>query len=197
MNKTRYSLHILLPETLDRRFAQWTRKTSGASWPDWGGHITLLPSFTSLVPEEELGAAIRTVTARRRVIDVHLTQLFVAQDLTRDGYKAVFLTPPSETRSGLVRLTTLQAELETALRPLRVDRFPEVLRRDYLPHITLALGLSEHEAHQLVGAARSDGLVAEFDVDEIWLFCSGDSENSPAQTRRRPYALNAPPQSGE
>jgi 2'-5' RNA ligase len=196
MNKTRYGLHVLLPEALDRRFAKWAKATPGASWPDWGGHITLLAAFTSLVPEVELMATIGAVTAQVHAIDVHLTHLAVAQDLTREGYKAVFLTPPAETRSGLVRLTTLQAKLERALRPLRIDQFPDLARRDFLPHITLALGLSEHEAHQLVSTARAVGLVAEFDVEQIWLICIDNAGGAPAASRHIPIKLNSPPPSG-
>ena len=188
MTESRYGLHILLPEILDRRFAHWANETPGASWPEWGGHITLLASFISRVPEHELIAAIGAVIDDHHVIDVHLTQLAVVQDLTREGYRAVFLTTPAQTRSGLLRLKALQGELNEATLALRTDRFPDMARREYLPHLTLALGLSEHEAHQMVSAARSGGLVAEFYVDRVWLFCLDDG----LPVRRIPFQLSSP-----
>ncbi len=188
MTESRYGLHILLPEVLDRRFAHWASETPGASWPDWGGHITLLASFTSRVPEHELLATIGAVTDHHRVIDVHLTQLAVVQDLTREGYRAVFLTTPAQTRSGLLRLKALQEELNEATQAQRADLFPDMARREYLPHLTLALGLSEHEAHQMVSAARSDGLAAEFYVDRVWLLCLDDG----LPARRIPFQLSSP-----
>ncbi len=190
-----YSLHILLPEQLNRRFARWAANTTGASWPSWGGHVTLLAPFTLLVPFRDFEAGLLVVAARHAPLEVHLTDLTVIPDWTRQGYYAVFLAPPAEVGSGLRRLTALQRDLGEQLAPLRVDRFPEIVRREYLPHVTLALGLSETEAHKMVGAARSDGLVAEFRVEQIWLKQDGEPVEKVGEAptgRMTPYALSSP-----
>jgi len=190
-----YSLHILLPEQLNRRFARWAANTAGASWPSWGGHVTLLAPFTLVAPFRDFEASLLAVAARHAPVEVHLTHLTVVPDWTRQGYYAVFLAPPAEVGSGLRRLTALQHDLDEQLAPLRDDRFPEIVHRAYLPHVTLALGLSETEAHKMVGAARSDGLVAEFRVEQIWLKQDGDPAEKADEApvgRLTPYALSSP-----
>ncbi|MCB0044394.1 MAG: 2'-5' RNA ligase family protein [Caldilineaceae bacterium] len=168
-----YSLQIMLPDDLNRRFARWAANTSGASWPGWGGHMTLLAPFTCVLSRGQLEAELVNAAAGHSPVPVSLTQLTVVPDWTRPVYWAVFLTPPAEGGSGLQRLRALHADIDMRLAPVRTDSFPDISKREYLPHITLALGLYEEEAHKMAGAARADKLIAKFMVDHFVLRQNG------------------------
>ena len=43
------SVQILLPERMDNRLEQRTEAMPGASWPTWGGHVTLVPPFKARI----------------------------------------------------------------------------------------------------------------------------------------------------
>jgi 2'-5' RNA ligase len=43
------------------------------------------------------------------------------------------------------------------------------MEQPFLPHITMALGLSESEARSVVREMRAEPVDAEFRVDSVWL----------------------------
>lgn len=185
MNIDRFSIQILLPDDVDRSLRRWTEETPGASWPSWGGHVTLLPRFRALISAEELGERVVAACARFSPMDLRLTEIVEMKDWTRSGYSGVFLVPSAEPGSGMKRLKALQAELDGALAPVREDLAPEVTRHDFLPHVTLALAVSEAEATKMVSRARAQSLSAEFTLDRVWLLqfiAAADGETSIEQT---------------
>ena len=60
-NQLLLSVHILLPEAVDRRLERWTKNMPGTSWPAWGGHITLVPNFTTRAAVDEVRAVLQSV----------------------------------------------------------------------------------------------------------------------------------------
>jgi 2'-5' RNA ligase len=162
------SVHIMLPEAIDRRFERWTKKMPGTSWPAWGGHVTLIPNFALRGSVEEVRAAITAVCVHEEPFLVRLAEPVAIQDMTRPDYHAVFLLV-DEDDGETERLRQLRMALLADLAPLREDLRPELLEQRFMPHVTLALGLGESEAARLVKAIRADPLIAEFMVEVVWL----------------------------
>jgi 2'-5' RNA ligase len=192
MDSERFSIQILLPEAVERRFQRWATRTPGASWPQWGGHITLLPPFTATADRAAIEQRMTQICANYQPFTVNLSQLVAMQDWTRPHYQAVFLTFDSEPENGQARLLCLQRDLDAALRPLRNDLLPEVSQKLYWPHITLALGLADTEASLLVNSMRADGLSAQFEVDGVWLVTFRQPEGAEQQVERMRVPLGAP-----
>lgn len=192
MESSQYSIQIMLPKAVDRRLRKWGERTPGASWPAWGGHITLMPRFQLLVPRPKLYANITAVCTHYRPLDIHLTSIVAMQDWTREAYRGVFLVPPAESGSGVRRLTALQHEFGAVLGDEVIDLAPEVTRRKFAPHITLALGVSELEAEKMVSQARAEGIVAEFTVARVWLLEFKQDENGDNVIDRTAFHLSSP-----
>jgi 2'-5' RNA ligase len=188
----RLSVQILLPEAIEKRFQRWASRTPGASWPQWGGHITLLPAFAATVERALLEVRMAQICAKYPRFTINLSQITAMQDWTRPHYKGVFLTFGAEADNGQLQLLTLQRDLDAALRPLRDDLVPEVSRKPFWPHITLAIGLADAEANLMVNGIRADGLTAQFEVDSVWLLTFRQPEGEELQVERSRIALGAP-----
>ena len=184
------SIQILLPEAIDRRFARRVDELEGASWPDWGGHITLVPSFVPRVEPEEVVGRVAAVCAQAEPFDLHLAEPTAYPDPTRPGYQAVFLTVPEAEVEDHRRLESLREGLMTTLADVREDVKPELAEQPFLAHLTLALSLGEAEATRVVRALRADGIQAEFRVDEVWVLTrTGDAD---AKLERTAVPLGPP-----
>jgi 2'-5' RNA ligase len=191
-NAPRLSVQILLPEALDRRFARWAKQMPGASWPAWGGHITLVPYFTPACPEtmvfDRVVAAVRGFHPFR----VRLTEPVAVQDWTRPQYQAVFLAAHEAERDDHQTLAELQQAIAAALAPVRHDVKPALDGQPFVPHLTLALGLGSSEAEKLVRAIRADPLEADFVVDAVWLMVMWQSDGPEPRVDRVAIPLETP-----
>ncbi len=188
----RISVHILLPESIDRRFRRRVEKLPGASWPAWGGHITLVSSFVPTCPPEQVFNLVAQAVGGFKAFSVRLTEAVADEDVTRPHFHAVFIQlgdPESEDHQSLVRL---QQVINAALAPVRADTKPELDAIAFTPHLTLALGLGDHEAAKLVNALRSDPMEAEFMVDAVWLVLMWPDEAREPRTDRIPIPLAKP-----
>jgi hypothetical protein len=85
------------------------------------------------------------------------------------GDKEIGKTPVTAGQDKTAQLHVLRSKLLSALAPLRQDVRPQLVEQPFLPHVTLALGLSESEATKLVHAMRAEPIAAEFKVEAIWL----------------------------
>lgn len=182
-----YSLQLLLPSSLDRRLARWANNMPGASWPSWGGHITLLPTFQTEHPTE-LAERMTSVCARHQVFSLRLNQIQAVQDRTRADYWAVMLAPDGDSE-GAARLTAFQADVATSTAELRTDLRPELMDMPFWPHVTLALGVDEEEADKMVRRIREDGLKADFIVEQIWLLAFSNTATGEPKVDRRLFTL--------
>lgn len=183
-----YSLQVLLPDALNRAISNWAAKTPGASWPEAGGHVTLAPRFVASCDTAELEARLAAVCAEVAPFDLRLGSPAVVPDLTRPAYHALFLTPGADTDVGIAEILYLRRAVDRALEPVRTWLHPELDRPPFLPHITLAMGIAESEAHKLLQSLRVEPLVAEWSVDTVWLQIYRDDAKTPEQ---RPFALGS------
>jgi len=176
------TLQILLPVALQRLLSSWTGETPGASWPPSGGHVTLLPRFRTLLPLEAVSDYVVAACRQHKPFLLRLNVPLVVPDRTRQDYFAVFLAAGEGGESGLAAATALHHGLAAALGPYREDLLPEVSERPYLPHVTLALGLSEREARRVVRACVAAGLAVEFTVEAVTVTArSAEADNASAE----------------
>lgn len=189
------SLQILLPEAIDRRFARRVADLVGASWPEWGGHITLVPPFAPKIDQAAVLARVATVCEQTDPFTLHLAEPTAHPDSTRPGYQAVFLTVPDAEADDYRRLVALRERLLAALEGVREDIQPEISAQPFLPHVTLALSLGEDEAMRLVRDLRADGIQAEFRVGELWAL-TFPREGSDAKPERTAIPLGSLPPLG-
>lgn len=166
---TRLSVQILLPESIERRLERRTQKLPGASWPVWGGHITLVPNFIARGTVEEVRALLIAFCAYAEPFTLRLDAPIAVHDATRPDYAALFLTVKGVDDEADQRLHALRNNLLAVLEPLREDVRPELAVMPFLPHVTLALGLGENEAARLVRTIQAEPIEAEFVVEVIWL----------------------------
>lgn len=164
---TSYSVQLNLPGEVVRPLDAWATEAEGASIPAAGWHITLLSSFVSRTGDERLSALIAEVAARYMPFPVRLSQIDLVADRTRSGYAAVFLTERDDQQNR--RLRALQAELAESLAPLRTATQPGLDGADFMPHVSLALAVSEQEGERLASSARRAGLAVAFEAAAIWL----------------------------
>ncbi len=189
---TKLSVHILLPDAINKKFERWADKTPGASWPAWGGHVTLVPNFVTDLNIMSVKALIGGACVNFTPFEIALSYPVATQDRTRPHYQAVFLAFADEENLGRKKLIQLQREIDRLLGPVRRDVKPELNQQTYVPHITLALGLAEAEATRMVNDIRNDNLVAEFVVDEISLLALLDGAGDEAQMQRHAIKLGIP-----
>lgn len=180
------SLQILLPPEADRQLRRWAQEMPGASWPGWGGHITLVSAFT-WPAQHDLAATITGVLQHHRAFSLRLDQLVAEQDLTRADYRAVMLAP--RIGGGYRRLAALQADLAAAILTVGSDLRPEITARHFAPHVTLALGVAETEADRIVSQARGANLAVEFWIDTLWLLQFPPAEGMETAIKRTSFAI--------
>jgi 2'-5' RNA ligase len=230
------SVHVMLPEGIDRRLARRTERMQGASWPSWGGHITLVPSFVPLVSLAEVRESIDRICVNEEPFVLRFAAPVAVRDTTRPDYFAVFLTvessrisderteaevdkfdaeevayegtnePANELASELEYepipeaadeedlnqpLHLLRQRLLSALASIRQDVRPQLVEGPFMPHLTLALGLSESEARTVVRELHADPIEAQFRVDVIWLLTHSSGE--PGRVERQPIPLGRVP----
>jgi 2'-5' RNA ligase len=159
----------MLPAPVERRFEKWAEKMPGASWPTWGGHVTLVPSFVAECSLEEVLARVRYAVRDCEPFRVRFAGPVAEQDWTRPRYHAVLLKLDDDNPGEHETLAQLRRKLLDALAPVRTPLRPELEEQEFVPHVTLALGVGEREANRLVNAIRADPLEAEFDVGSVWI----------------------------
>jgi 2'-5' RNA ligase len=163
-----YALEILLPEELETQFQQWALATPGATWPAWGGHVTLMNRFAPRSGIEHIRSRVATICACFAPFSLCLNRVITEGHWRRPAQHAVLLV--SETRPAASEpIMRLHSALARSLARCRRDLQPEVTSRPFAPHISLTFGLPRREALQLVRVAREAKLVAEFTVQAIWL----------------------------
>ncbi|MCC6168902.1 MAG: 2'-5' RNA ligase family protein [Caldilineaceae bacterium] len=188
----RMSIQILLPDAVDRRFRRRVKTLPGASWPAWGGHVTLVPAFVPTCPPREVFDRVAQATGQFVAFRIRLAEAVAEGDITRPHFHTVFIQlddPDSEDHQTLARL---QKVIFAALAPVRDAAKPQLDAVPFKPHLTLALGVGDSEAAALVNALRSEPMQAEFLVDAVWLVLTWPAETHDSRVDRVPVPLAKP-----
>jgi 2'-5' RNA ligase len=179
--QTSYSLHILFPDSVEQQLSRWAEAATGASWPDWRGHITLLPWFATSSSEATLVERIEEACTSLAPFELSLNQLQAAPDNTRENYWLVMLTVEDDSAQDLAPLETLRRRLTETLEPHWRILFPKRATVDLPPHITLALSLGRQEAERLVAEHRAQVPVISLDIENVHLVRRDDGDNTPTK----------------
>ena len=165
-----YGLFVYLPEAVDDSLHTWTEQTSGATWPNWRGHITLLNAFRIKDSEIALVDALRHVCSQVEPFEMQLNKVVLRQHLVNTDLQTVMLVeqerPIKETRVFVFRRALLDAIADLIVTG---DVTDAVNRRPFHPHISLTIGLPPTEARVLFDAAKRSELSASFQVSQITL----------------------------
>jgi hypothetical protein len=154
-----YSLHIFLPDDIENNFNGWVSRTPYASWPSWGGHITIIPKFKPMISKEVIEKELSEICSVFPAFPVQFAQVFCQIHLLNPSLKLVYLSSPSDSKS-YVRLARLQTLLAERLNSLD---------NRYTPHLSLSLGLEEEKALQVANAAKKANLKLDFTATNICL----------------------------
>ncbi|MCK5557924.1 MAG: 2'-5' RNA ligase family protein [Candidatus Hydrogenedentes bacterium] len=164
-----YSLEVLLPERVDKQFRRWVKRVPGATWPRWGGHITVLNRFVPTRGLEPIVEEIDRACGACHPFLIRLTEVVSDRHWRDPQLNAVLLVSGSRDEEGYRSLVRLRDSLQAELAPLKRDVQPGISNRPYVPHLSLTRGLPEPEASRLVETARASRLEVKFTVENIWL----------------------------
>jgi hypothetical protein len=164
-----YSLEIPLPEHIEREFRAGISGVPGATWPRWGGHITVLNRFVPTGGLDPVVQVVQRVCAARRPFLIHLDEVLSDRHWRDPRLNAVMLVSGLRDEEGYRALAKLHNDLEAELALLKQDVHPELSGRGYVPHLSLTLGVPEPDAARLLEMARASGLEVEFTVENICL----------------------------
>lgn len=186
-----YCVEILLPDAIEARMSRWSQVTPGATWPAWGGHVTLLSRFVPLAGIEAIRGQMQAVCAGFGPFPLALDRVITEKHWRRPeqavllvGDEKALVTDP---------IVRLQSALSEALAPWKRDLRPEVSRQHFVPHLSLTIGLPKPDAEQLALAAVQQRLTVEFLVDVVWLLKLDVSagEDQAVVVAREPFPLKA------
>jgi len=164
-----YSLEIPLPQYIEQEFRNWIRDVPGATWPRWGGHITVLNRFVPTRGLEPVVRCVRKVCAACQPFPIRLDEVVSDRHWRDPRLNAVMLVSRQPDEEGCRALVRLHERLKIELEPLKRDVHPELSGRGYVPHLSLTLGVPEPDATRLLEMARASGLEVEFTVENICL----------------------------
>ena len=95
-----YSLEILLPEAVEQQFRHWIRRVPGATWPRWGGHITVLNRFVPARELEPIVLEIEGTCPACRSFLIHLNEVVSNRHWRDPQFNAVLLVSGSRDEEG-------------------------------------------------------------------------------------------------
>ena len=184
----RLSLVLALPADENTRIQRWTLNAPPATWPEWGGHVTIWPAFEPSTSLDALVAMLQTVVGRFEAFELSMSQVALKPFWGSPRLYTAQLVAGDDDE-GATELDALRAGLYQSLSDVAVDLHPETRSNWFEPHISLTVGLDHDDASAVIDAARRDSLSARFVVQSVDL---NQSLGDGAYLRLGSFAL-APP----
>lgn len=167
----RYSLQIRVPDEVDALLHGWCRQSPGATWPEWGGHITLLPIFRPMQPLPALEEAIRLAVLKYGPFRVRLSDVWCRPHLVKPDSCIVFITTHDHEPADM---WDMQADLAAAVGPMVRPEWDLLWGMSFRPHISLTTGLPRKQAEDLLRKAGRDGIDVSFWAERVSLMRHDD-----------------------
>jgi 2'-5' RNA ligase len=168
-----YAFAISLPPADDARLRAWAAATPGATWDDYGGHVTLVRLAGSLAPDV-VAARMREACAGAETFEAAFTRPIRQSYWDKPGLEIVMLV--AEREADTAGVLHLRERLLTSLSALGLELAEG---GPYVPHVTLTTGLPAAEAGVLESAAA--GLDLRFTAREIMFWCGGETADPDAE----------------
>jgi 2'-5' RNA ligase len=162
-----FSLTVPLPDALDASLRAWARATPRATWPAWGGHITLLTPFRVAAPLQRIETTLAALGSAQPRFDVRLRRVAVKPHIFAEGMWTTQLV--IDEKSGASELRTLQAALHADLEDWIDESDRTALEASYEFHVSLVRGVPEAAAWKVAAAAERAGIGATFAVTVVEL----------------------------
>jgi 2'-5' RNA ligase len=159
-----YSVQILLPPDQDTAIRQLVEQL-GSTWSPWGGHITLVSRFTTMLSVEAMEEMIASAAAHVSPFQLELDQIVVEENRNEQGGFFVMLTPYQISDSLAILRKRLVASFEGHIMYV----FPDVAQEEFQPHVSLSLGLPLAEANALKNKFEAEAIIVQFTVTRITL----------------------------
>lgn len=160
-----YGIALPLPSEEDARLRRWVDETPGATWPSWGGHITVVPSFGLVAQREELQAALSQVAAEAEPFSVSLSQVAAKPHAFSAGDWTAHLA--IDEAGGGRQLLALRAALHRRLNSLVDELHPDARQAWYVFHVSLVGRASQAVARQIAQRAMAAELSASFEAGRL------------------------------
>ncbi|HEX5370390.1 MAG TPA: 2'-5' RNA ligase family protein [Dehalococcoidia bacterium] len=157
----RLSLVLALPPDENARLERWTQTAPPATWPSWGGHVTIWPALEPTAGIDVLKPAIEAVVARFDAFEMAMSRVALKPFWGSPGLYTAQLVADEEDAGG-AELDALRAGLYQSLSDVAVDLHPETRSNWFEPHVTLTIALDHDAASTVVEAARRDQLNTSF-----------------------------------
>jgi 2'-5' RNA ligase len=180
-----------LPNDCEERLKHWADATPSASLAPWGSHITLIRPFEikdSWIGPSTVIQKIRNVCTATQPIDVCLNRVAVHRHLYDQNLHIVMLQVKDQSVF-FHQIVQFRRALIKSIESLVV--FENKDRIDYKPHLSLTLGISQHEAYKVMASAQQAKLVLCFQLDQIWLFKHEASQEGPQTLPVERFKLNS------
>ncbi len=165
----RLSLVLALPDDENARIERWTRNSPPATWPGWGGHVTIWPALEPSSGLDALVSMLQTVVARFEAFELSMSQPALKPFWGSPRLYTAQLVAGDDDLGG-AELAALRAGLYQSLSDVAVDLHPETRSNWFEPHISLTVGLDHDGAAAVVEAARRDALSIRFVVQSVDLY---------------------------
>ncbi len=168
-SRSEYTVEIPLSPDVENRFRRWVERTPGATWPKWGGHITILDSFVPRRGIEPVVGVIEPVCTNYAPFEIRFDSVMCDAYWVEPHLRTVLMVSSSHDEDGCRALVDLHRSFRKELARVASDVRPEVSDRPYVPHLSLTAGIPQPAALELMEAARAARLKVEFVVRKISL----------------------------
>lgn len=164
-----FTLQFLLPPSQEDRLRDWIQLHRYATWPNWGGHITLVNIFKLRDSAEQLVEVIGKKSRDTEPFKIFFNRLVMERHRVHQGLYTVYLTHSSDAVHEQDRLREFHDEIINLLQPIVSFRQKELETINYRQHLSLTWGLPKKHALELYEQARNWKLELWCELDSLSL----------------------------
>lgn len=162
-----YGLQILLPPSINQLLKEHAL-CAQSTWPEWGGHISVMNRFQICSELETFDKVCRELTCKLFPRKICLNQLVLADHLVIPDQKIVYLQP--ESYSMTASWDELKSEYHERLSPYLYDTMPEVSAAQCGVHVSMTKAVSHQNAKEIIARLLQSRISVEFQADQLTLF---------------------------
>ncbi len=141
-----FTLQFLLPPAQESRLRDWAQQHHYATWPNWGGHITLVNIFESQIPNSLLVDILSQKCRQTPAFRIFFNRLILEHHRIHQGLYTVYLTYPRHSPEESYRLRNFHEEIISLLQPHVDFKQKELETSRYRQHLSLTWGVPKEQA---------------------------------------------------
>lgn len=168
-DKELYTLQFLLPPSQETLLRDWIQRHRYATWPNWGGHITLVNIFEPWIDIEEIAALFDNICRQTAPFKIYFNRVVMEHHRVHQGLYTVYLTHPTPCIHECNELKRFHEEIIALLGPAVEFQQKELETKRYRQHLSLTWGVPKEQARELYEQARDWRLELWCILDSITL----------------------------